>query len=107
MSTPFLSRLMRTARRDATPFRHHDVSAGAVFRHRPDYGPPEYAEVIDVGSDPVGIRHVRFRLYFGYRDKTVEAGERTLAAVAFARRFAERITRAPTASDDHVTSGNG
>ena len=66
---------------------------GALFRNRPGYGPVEYAEVIDSGVDPVGIRHVRFRLFFGYRDKTVDAGERTLAQMAFTNRFSERVSR--------------
>lgn len=107
MTSPFLRRLINTARGDSPPFRPPEVSPGAVFRHRPDYGAVEYAEVIDVGDDPVGIRHVRFRLYFGYRDKTVEAGERTLAAVAFARRFAERIARPQAGDGRHEGGGTG
>jgi hypothetical protein len=71
----------------------HELSAGALFRRRPPFGPVEYAEIIDVAVDPVGIRHVRFRLVFGYRDKAVEAGERTLAVAAFTSRFGERIER--------------
>lgn len=96
MARPFIARLMQTARGgDAAP-RPVDIVSGALFRHRPGYGPVEYAEVIDTGVDPVGIRHVRFRLFFGYRDKTVDAGERTLAANIFSNRFGERISRHAT-----------
>jgi hypothetical protein len=93
MARPFLARLMQTARGGADAPRAPDFSSGALFRNRPGYGPVEYAEVIDSGVDPVGIRHVRFRLFFGYRDKTVDAGERTLAQLAFTSRFNERVSR--------------
>lgn len=92
MARPFLARLMQSARGSTDAPRTQDISSGALFRHRPGYGPVEYAEVIDTGVDPVGIRHIRFRLFFGYRDKTVDAGERTLAALAFTNRFNERVS---------------
>ena len=99
MARPLIARLMQTARgSDATP-QPVDIVSGALFRHRPGYGPVEYAEVIDTGVDPVGIRHVRFRLFFGYRDKTVDAGERTLAAHTFSNRFGERVSRRTARGD--------
>ena len=108
MARPFFARLMQTARRGASnapgPL---DISSGALFRHRPGYGPVEYAEVIDTGVDPVGIRHVRFRLFFGYRDKTVEAGERTLAAITFSNRFGERISRRAARDGANGTAAAG
>lgn len=104
MARPFLARLMQTARgRTETP-RAPDIASGALFRHRSDYGPVEYAEVIDTGVDPVGIRHIRFRLFFGYRDKTVDAGERTLAAIAFTNRFNERVSRRAARSGDSAAN---
>lgn len=87
-------RILRTAQGGHNEPARQELASGALFRHRPGYGPVEYAEVIDVAVDPGGIRHVRFRLVFGYRDKTVEAGERMLAAAAFAHRFDERVDRA-------------
>ena len=107
IARPFLARLMQTARGASDAPGPLDISSGALFRHRPGYGPVEYAEVIDTGVDPVGIRHVRFRLFFGYRDKTVEAGERTLAAIAFAHRFEERISRRAARSGASGTAAGG
>jgi len=88
-----LRRILRSAQGGRSDSPRHELASGALYRHRPGYGPVEYAEVIDVAVDPGGIRHVRFRLIFGYRDKTVEAGERMLAAAAFTHRFDERVER--------------
>jgi hypothetical protein len=93
MARPLIARLIQTARGSDSAPQPLDIVSGALFRHRPGYGPVEYAEVIDTGVDPVGIRHVRFRLFFGYRDKMVDVGERTLAAHIFSNRFGERISR--------------
>ena len=95
---------MQTTRGSAEAPRAQDIASGALFRHRPGYGPVEYAEVIDTGVDPVGIRHIRFRLFFGYRDKTVDAGERTLAVNAFTSRFDERVTRRAARTGDSAAS---
>lgn len=64
---------------------------GAVYRHREGVAPVEYAEVTGLRADGGGIRHVRFELILGYRDKVVPAGERTLSVECFARRFPERF----------------
>lgn len=101
MPPPLLARLMRgPAPAPAPP----EFRRGAVFRGQPAAGPLEYAEIVDVSEDPLGIRHVRFRLVFGYREKAVDAGERTLSAAAFARRFGERIG---DGGDGRGTGGTG
>ena len=64
---------------------------GDVFVRQPEYGPVEYAQVIGVYTEEARIAHVRFRLFYGYQDKTAELGERTLAADLFGRRFPERV----------------
>lgn len=60
---------------------------GDVFVHRPEYGPIEYAQVIGVYVEAADIQHVRFRLVYGYKDKTAELGERTLAASLFHKHY--------------------
>lgn len=64
---------------------------GDVFYRQPEHGPVEYAEVIGVYMEAAEIRHVRFRLVYGYKDKSAELGERTLAAELFYRRFDRRF----------------
>lgn len=73
---------------------------GAIYRRVPDDGPDQYAEVIGLRTDDGGIRHVRFELILGYRDKFVRAGERTLSSVSFARRFPERLEFPDEGADD-------
>lgn len=80
---------------------------GAVYRHREGVAPVEYAEVTGLRADDGGIRHVRFELILGYRDKVVPVGERTLSAECFAKRFPERFDtrsgrRALPASEEGV-----
>ena len=108
MQKPSLfTRLVGSASRPPSRPARSDVSSGALFRRRPEYGPVEYAEVIDVATDPSGIRHVRFQLAFAYRDKTLDAGERTLSAGAFATRFNERIDRGAAGDEARVGRGGG
>lgn len=68
---------------------------GAVYLRKGGPGggaaPVEYAEVTGLRSDEGGIRHVRFQLTLGYRDKVVTAGERTLSVECFTKRFPERF----------------
>lgn len=84
-----ITRLLRRRRSDSEAVRA--PVTGIVYRSPSEPGPDEYAEVIDLRRDDTDIQHVRFRLVLGYRDKVVEAGERTLAAPAFAQRFPERV----------------
>ena len=67
------------------------LEPGAVFAHRTDTGPVELARILDSAPDELGIRHVRFELFYQYRFKTMEAGERTLALPTFRKRFTRRI----------------
>ncbi len=66
-------------------------AAGDVFFRRPEIGPVEYAKVLGVYDEAAEIRHVRFRLFYGYMDKTEDLGERTLAFDLFAKRFPGRM----------------
>jgi hypothetical protein len=72
-------------------------AAGDVFFRRTEHSPVEYARVLGVYEEAAEIRHVRFRLFYGYQDKTEDLGERTLAADLFARRFPRRMETAETA----------
>lgn len=71
--------------------------SGEVFAGRLATGPVEYAQVIDVYEEAKQIHHVRFRLIYGYQDKTEILGERTLAADRFLKRFTERVETAENA----------
>jgi len=64
---------------------------GAVFAHRTGTGATELARILDSASDELGIRHVRFELFYQYRFKTMEAGERTLALPTFRKRFTRTV----------------
>ena len=64
---------------------------GDLFIHQPAGKPVEYAEVIGVYTEAAQIRHIRFRLYFGYQDKTEDLGEKTLSAALFSKRFQRRL----------------
>tara|TARA_R110002072_G_scaffold9181_14_gene45189 strand:- start:2499 stop:2792 length:294 start_codon:yes stop_codon:yes gene_type:complete len=66
-------------------------AVGDVFVCRVENGPIEYAQVIGVYEEAAQIEHIRFRLVYGYQDKTAEMGERTLAAELFHKRFARRM----------------
>ena len=72
-------------------------AAGDVFFRRPDYGPVQYAQVLGIYEEAAEIRHVRFHLFYGYKDKTEDLGERTLAADLFAQRFPRRMETAGNA----------
>ncbi|MDE0794130.1 MAG: hypothetical protein OSB76_00610 [Alphaproteobacteria bacterium] len=64
---------------------------GDVFVCRTENGPIEYAQVIGVYEEAAQIEHIRFRLVYGYQDKTAEMGERTLAAELFHKRVTRRF----------------
>ena len=66
-------------------------SIGDVFIRRPDFGPVEYAQVIGVYEEAARIKHIRFRLYYGYQEKNEDLGERTLAIDLFSKRFTRRM----------------
>lgn len=76
-------------RQTANPVRN-TPEVGDIFIHKPEYGPIEYAQVIGVYTEAADIQHIRFRLVYGYQDKTAELGERTLAAALFHKRFNRR-----------------
>jgi hypothetical protein len=67
---------------------------GDVFVFKGETGPIEYAQVIGVYEEAAEIEHIRFRLVYGYQDKTAEMGERTLAAELFYKRFTRRLETA-------------
>tara|TARA_R110000868_G_scaffold100722_3_gene277094 strand:+ start:20443 stop:20736 length:294 start_codon:yes stop_codon:yes gene_type:complete len=72
-------------------------AVGDVFVWKGETGPIEYAQVIGVYEEAAQIEHIRFRLVYGYQDKTAEMGERTLAAELFHKRFTRRLE--PTAAE--------
>lgn len=67
---------------------------GDVYMRKPEVGPIEYAQVIGAYEEAAGILHIRFRLVYGYQDKTAEMGERTLAVALFSKRFTRRLEAA-------------
>lgn len=71
-------------------------AVGEVFVWKGETGPIEYAQIIGVYEEAAEIEHIRFRLVYGYQDKTAEMGERTLAAELFYKRFTRRL-ETPTA----------
>ncbi len=82
----FLGRLLRPgARREAAKFEA--LKSGAKFRHVTPRGTVEIARVINTAADGFGIRHVNFTLAFHYHDKNVDAGQRTLSAAGFLKRY--------------------
>jgi hypothetical protein len=80
-------------RRQAATSPGRMPTVGEIYAHQPERGPVEYAEVIGVYKEAADILHVRFRLYYGYQDKTTELGERTLALSLFNRRFTQHLRR--------------
>lgn len=64
---------------------------GAVFRNATNGETAEVARVIEVRGDRFGIVHVRFDLVRQYHGMAARAGERTLAAQAFRKRFPIRM----------------
>ncbi len=79
-------------RRDRTPPTTAPLpEEGDVFYFRPEHGPVEYAQIIGVYTEAAEIRHVRFRLIYGFQDKTEDLGEKTLAFALFAKRFRKRL----------------
>ena len=93
-----LGRRPRPATQSVSP------APGDVFYRKPDHGPIEYAQVIGVYEEEARIAHVRFRLFYGYQDKTAELGERTLAADLFGRRFPQMATTESSQNEAEVRS---
>ncbi|MGB0631449.1 MAG: hypothetical protein ACPGRZ_12230 [Alphaproteobacteria bacterium] len=91
-----LGRRPRTAALPSVP------AIGDVYIRKPDHGPIEYAQVIGVYEEEARIAHVRFRLFYGYQDKTAELGERTLAADLFGRRFPRMMPTEPSQPETEV-----
>ncbi len=60
---------------------------GAFYYDQGARGALELARVMDSTTDRLGVGHVRFELIYRYQQKTLSAGERTLALAAFRRRF--------------------
>lgn len=96
-SLSVLTEFLGIRRAANTPVRLPEV--GEVYIYRPEIGPVEYAEVVGVYKEAADIGHIRFRLHYGYQDKTIELGERTLAASLFHRRFAHRIPTEDAAAE--------
>jgi hypothetical protein len=63
------------------------VEPGAIFEAVNERQTREVAEIIGTKTDELGVGHVRFRLFYRYQDRTMDAGERTLALAAFLGRF--------------------
>jgi hypothetical protein len=66
------------------------VEPGATYEHVTERGTTEIAYVVEVSTDALGIRHIRFILSYRFQHKTTEAGERMLAIAAFTSRFRHR-----------------
>ncbi len=82
----FLSRMLRPGSRDRLA-KLDTLQSGALFRHVTPRGTVEIAHIRGIAADGFGIRHVSFNLSFRYHDKEVEAGERTLSAAGFLKRY--------------------
>ena len=80
--------------RPRPPVNQSQPEVGDVFVCRTETGPIEYAQVIGVYEEAAQIKHIRFRLVYGYQTKTAEMGERTLAAELFHKRFTRRLEAA-------------
>ena len=92
MSTPtLLRRLLGPARAIGGRITDGELRPGVTFRNAADEGIVEVAHVLDVRRDRFNIVHVRFDLVRRYQGMTAEAGERTLAAPAFRKRFPQRL----------------
>ena len=85
--------------------RRETVESGAVYAHEIPGRSVELAEVIDSATDEFGIRHIRFRLYYRYQYKIMEAGERTLAVEAFSERFTRRVALDDENGDEDGAAG--
>ena len=84
---PVLRKSMST-----TPFIHRLTAyLNTVFAPRTETGSTALARILETAPDELGIRHVRFELFYQYRFRTMEAGERTLALPAFRKRFTRRV----------------
>lgn len=73
---------------DARRAEGDGLRRGAVFRHVTPRGTVEIAHVLAVGVDAFNIRHVNFALSFRYLEREVSAGDRTLSASQFLKRYA-------------------
>ncbi len=57
----------------------------------------DYAELIGVYTKAAQIRHVRFHLIYGYKEKHEDWAEKTLAPALFAKRFRTHLNIEQTA----------
>ncbi len=71
------------------------IKAGALFRNKLPGNAQEVAEVLDVGEDSQGVKHVRFKVEVARRRLAKYEELRTLGLDAFARRFPEPISDSP------------
>lgn len=85
--TSLWRRLLSSAASPRRPRPAPAFAPGAFYTERTGPGTCELARIIDSATDGLGVTHVRFELIYRYRDKTLSAGERTLARDAFERRF--------------------
>lgn len=92
METPtLLRRLFGPARSIGGRAADSELRPGNAFRNASESGTVEVAHILDVRRDRFNIVHVRFELVRQYQGMTAEAGERTLAAPAFRKRFPRRM----------------
>ncbi len=68
---------------------------GALYYDQGARGALELARVLSGTTDRLGVGHVRFELIYRYQQKTLSAGERTLALDAFRRRFPREFESDP------------
>ena len=67
------------------------IKAGAVFRNKLPGNAQEVAEVLEVGEDAMGVKHVRFKVEVEQRRLAKYQEFRTLGLDAFAQRYPETI----------------
>ena len=92
MSTPtLLRRLFGPTRAIGGRVTDSELRPGSAFRNNDPDVTVEVAHILDVRRDRFNIVHVRFELVRQYQGMTAEAGERTLAAPAFRKRFPHRL----------------
>jgi hypothetical protein len=77
---------------------------GDFFIPQLEHDPVEYAQVIWAYEEEARIAHVRFRLFYGYQDKTTGLGERTLAADLLGRHFPRMMPAEQTKPEPRTAS---
>ena len=69
-----------------------EVPVGAQYRRVPRYGVAEFAEVVSVDKDRVGIPHVHYKVRFQRpEDDRPSVESRCLALSVFAEMYTERM----------------